>query len=388
MSDPARLGQWYRGRYAPSRTSWTQGMQAVIVQDRSMMELLFAIQMTRGTAFASGAAGTLERLLHPARLAAVTLGCGFYPSAAVLAYTPPAVRRFVDRLWLTRIEPLESVVEQLNQFQPQVVLAYASVLEILAREALDGRLQLGRRDPLRQVINMSEPLSEGAKHLIAEAFGIPVTDNYAAGECMALTTGCPLGHGTHLNADWAILEVVDRDGRPVPPGRPGDRVLLTNLYNTVQPFLRYELRDVVTMSPTPCPCGSPLPLILKVEGRTDEVVWIRDGDRFRQVHPYVFVDALDDYPALGWYQVVQEERNCFRLRAAPAPQRRLIRDELRNVLDRGLERFGLAGLVDFDIEIVPDLAPDPQSGKLKRITSRLGPPQPAAAAPEVAGVAR
>ena len=71
----------------------------------------------------------------------------------------------------------------------------------------------------------------------------------------------------HLQADWAVLEVVDRRGEPVPPGQPGEKVLLTNLYNTVQPFLRYEVDDVVTMSPGPCPCGNPLPLILRVEGR-------------------------------------------------------------------------------------------------------------------------
>src|SRR5215471_19043976 len=32
MSDPTRLGQWYRGQYALSRTSGSSGMQAVIVQ--------------------------------------------------------------------------------------------------------------------------------------------------------------------------------------------------------------------------------------------------------------------------------------------------------------------------------------------------------------------
>src|SRR5436190_24310157 len=104
------------------------------------------------------------------------------------------------------------------------------------------------------------------------------------GECMALTTGCPQGQGMHVQMDWAILEVVDRQNQPVPPGRPGEKVLLTNLYNSVQPFLRYEISDVVTLSPDPCPCGSPLPLILRVEGRTDEVVWIQDGNQLRPVH--------------------------------------------------------------------------------------------------------
>src|SRR2546430_15579661 len=117
---------------------------------------------------------------------------------------------------------------------------------------------------------MGEPLSEGAQHLIGEAFGLAVTNNYAMGECMALSIGCPRGHGMHLQADWAVLEVVDGQGNPVPPGQAGDKVFVTNLYNTVQPFLRYEIQDVVTLSPEPCPCGSPLPLVRKVEGRTDE----------------------------------------------------------------------------------------------------------------------
>jgi phenylacetate-CoA ligase len=90
---------------------------------------------------------------------------------------PPTV--FVQRLWLTHIEPLEDIIAQLNRFQPHVLLAYANVLEVLAREALAGRLRLGRDRVLRQVINMSEPLSEGAKRLISEAFGLPFTNNYA-----------------------------------------------------------------------------------------------------------------------------------------------------------------------------------------------------------------
>ena len=164
---------------------------------------------------------------------------------------------------------------------------------------------------LRQVVNMSEPLSGGAKELISEAFGLPVTNNYATGECMALSMGCLKGHGMHLQADWAILEVVDHQDEPVPAGQPGEKVLITNLYNTLQPFLRYETEDIVTMSPTPCPCGSPFPLILRVEGRTAEVTWIQAGDRYRQIHPYVFIDFPDEYPGVGWYHIVQVERTVI-----------------------------------------------------------------------------
>ncbi|MCS7166517.1 MAG: hypothetical protein RMI91_13190 [Gemmatales bacterium] len=372
MSQPQRLGQWYLGQYAVSRTSGTQGMQAIIVQDKSMMELLFALQMTRGTVFPTTPWGILTRLLWRARLAVITIGRGFYPSAAALAYAPKAARRFVKRLWLQHIEPLEQTVEQLQRFRPHVLLAYANVLVLLAREALAGRLRL---PGLRQIINMSEPLSEGACALIRRAFGLPVTNNYALGECMALTTGCPRGRGMHVQADWAILEVVDKNYHPVPPGQPGAKVLVTNLYNTVQPFIRYEVNDVVTMSPTPCPCGSPLPWVLQVEGRTDEIVWIRIGDRYRMLHPYVLVDCLDEYPAVGWYQIIQTQRNRFLLRVQPAPRHTLDVSELQQVLQRGLKYHHLEGQLEFDIEITDNVAPDPRSGKLRRITSRIGPPE-------------
>jgi len=374
VSDPQRLGQWYLDKYALSRTSGTQGLKALIVQDRRMMEILFALQMGRGSVFPATPLSALRCLFRKARLAVVTIGRGFYPSAAMLAYAPEACQTFVNRMWLTHIEPTHEVVDHLNRFKPDILLAYANVLEILAREALAGRLRLSKVTGLRQVINMSEPLSDGGKHFAAEAFGLPVTDNYATGECMALSTGCLAGHGMHLQADWAILEVVDRHNQPVAAGRSGERVLLTNLYNTVQPFIRYEIEDVVTVSPEPCPCGNPLPLILKVEGRTDEMLWVRDGARYRQIHPYVFVDVLDECPEVGWYQIVQVERNRLVLRAEPAPGRQINLETLREVIQLGLRRFDLADLIRCDVQITDSIAPDPKSGKLKRITTRIGAP--------------
>ncbi|HMF11315.1 MAG TPA: hypothetical protein VKE94_03390 [Gemmataceae bacterium] len=377
VREPARLGRWYLGEFAPSRTSGTQGLKAMIVQDRGMMELLFAVQMVRGFTIPCSPASMMTHLFTKVRLAVLTIGRGFYPSASMLAYAPAATNTFVQRLWIRRLEPLAEVVDQLNRFRPNILLAYANVLELLAREKLAGRLRVCRDESLKQIVNMSEPLSDAACRLVGEAFRVPVTNNYALGECMALTTGCPQGHGMHVNADWVVLEVTDRRNHPIEPGKPGEKVLITNLYNRVQPFLRYEVEDVVTMSPTPCPCGSPLPLILKVEGRNDETVWVRANGQFRQVHPYVFVDVLDECPEIGFYQIVQVERNHFLLRAAPAPGRQITRDAVQEQMRRGLERFGLADVIQLDVEIAPDVAPDGQSGKLKRITSRVGPPEEA-----------
>src|SRR5262249_29929768 len=245
VSDPRNLGQWFHGKYVVTRTSGSQGLPAVIVQDRGVMELLFALEARNCPVLPSSARGCLQRPCHRPRLAAVTIGRGFYPSAVGLAYAPKAMRFFLDRLWLAKIHPFEEVVAELNRFRPHVLLAYANVLEMLAREELAGRLHLNAGGPLRPAINMNDPLSRGARKLASSAFGVPITNNYATGEFMILSLGCLKGHGMHLQADWVIMEVVDRDNRPVPPGQPGEKVLLTNLYNRVQPFIRYEVGDVV-----------------------------------------------------------------------------------------------------------------------------------------------
>ena len=62
----------------------------------------------------------------------------------------------------------------------------------------------------------------------------------------------------------------------------------------------------------------------------------------------------------------------------------IVGENVDSKMRRGLERFGLADLVQLDVEITDDVTPDGQSGKLKRITSRVGPPEEAEAKPRAA----
>ena len=67
---------------------------------------------------------------------------------------------------------------------------------------------------------------------------------------------------------------MDEGYQPVAPGKPSRTVLATSLSNRVQPIIRYDLGDRITMLPDPCACGSPLPS-MRVEGRTDEILTFR-----------------------------------------------------------------------------------------------------------------
>ena len=50
--------------------------------------------------------------------------------------------RFVPTMRLDATEPLDEIVGALNDFHPDSLIGYASMLRILAEEQLAGRLQL------------------------------------------------------------------------------------------------------------------------------------------------------------------------------------------------------------------------------------------------------
>ena len=64
------------------------------------------------------------------------------------------------------------------------------------------------------------------------------------------------------------MESVDSNNQPMPYGKMSDKVLITNLSNYIQPFIRYELTDRVVVHNEKCKCGR-TSLWLEIEGRTD-----------------------------------------------------------------------------------------------------------------------
>jgi phenylacetate-coenzyme A ligase PaaK-like adenylate-forming protein len=92
----------------------------------------------------------------------------------------------------------------------------------------------------------------------------------------------------------------------VPAGQPGSRLLVTNLYNLVQPLLRLEVTDLVTVDPDPCPCGRPLVRAAAIHGRSDDILSLpaHGGDRVA-IHPLHFALLTRD-PQVREFQVIQD----------------------------------------------------------------------------------
>jgi phenylacetate-coenzyme A ligase PaaK-like adenylate-forming protein len=126
---------------------------------------------------------------------------------------------------------IELIVEGLNEFQPTSMIAYASALDMLAREARAGRLRIARR----RIISTSEPLFPEVRQAIEEVFHAPVANIYGTSEAGPMAIGCWRGPGMHLSDDLVIVEPVDRTGRNV--GSASDPTRSTSQLSQIRRYL-------------------------------------------------------------------------------------------------------------------------------------------------------
>jgi phenylacetate-coenzyme A ligase PaaK-like adenylate-forming protein len=235
----------------------------------------------------------------------------------------------MPKLYVTT--PLAELVEALNEHRPEAIVTYSSVAGLLADEQLDGRLRI--RPTF--VLVTSEVLTEHAERRIREAWGVAPTQLYASTEAPVLA--CGRSGGLCIREDEIVLEVVDGENRPLPPGTPGDKVLLTNLVNRTQPLIRYELGDSVELADGSAADGSAFRRIARIQGRTEEILRLRtpDGGEIA-VHPYLLHDAFTPFAQLAQYQIVHDEQRLrariVLRRSAPPDTAERVRDALRSAV--------------------------------------------------------
>jgi phenylacetate-coenzyme A ligase PaaK-like adenylate-forming protein len=371
VDDPANVGRLFQDRYPVCHTSGSQGQPFLLVHDRLTLDVLFACQMTRGNVgYQAGPIEAARRLLSPARLAVVISREGFYPSAWAWKHLPAGLRPYVRLLYASAGDP--DLAAKLAAFRPTILTSTPTTLDVLAL-----RPDRPRFDALKQLVTWSETLTDPVRDRLKAAYGVPLLDTYGCGECLFLSNGCPTHPGAHVNADWVILEVVDAAGRPVPPGEMGHKAYLTNLANSVQPLIRYEVGDRLRMATTPCACGSRLPRIEKIDGRAAEVFRIDTATGPRVLSAYPFQHAFDHLRGVREWQAVQLDARRVRVRFEMLPGATFDAEAAQRRLRERLAMAGLEGVPEVEFEVVPRLEADPATGKFRRMQPL---PQPVRAA--------
>jgi phenylacetate-coenzyme A ligase PaaK-like adenylate-forming protein len=365
VRDPANIGQPFLDRYVVWESSGSTGESALFVQDAAAMAVYDALEAVRKPDLRP-----MHHLMDPWGLGdrIVFLGAIDGPFAGTVSIE--RLRRLNPLMAhsITSVSFLQPVAEldaQLDACDPTVLATYPSAAVLLAGERRAGRLRCAPKE----IWTGGETLTEAMRGFVQEAFGCPVVNGYGAAEFLSI--GCECRHGVlHLNSDWVILEPVDAEGRAVQPGTAGATTLLTNLANHVQPLIRYDLGDRVTLRATPCACGSHLPAI-DVHGRCDDTLHL--GTKARSVHvlPLALSTVLEEDAGLFDFQVVQTGSSELSLSTGAhgaAAERVLLRG--REVLAAFLEQQGAHGVrIHCHCGRPPRVG---RSGKLQRVIGKAG----------------
>ncbi|MEO8287532.1 MAG: F390 synthetase-related protein [Chloroflexota bacterium] len=168
--------------------------------------------------------------------------------------------------------PLAEAVEKLNEFKPHIVVGPPSLLGFLAEARREGTLDI---EPER-LVSVAEVLEPQDATYIVDTFKAPVHQIYQCTEGL-LAVSCREG-SLHVQEDAVVLQLEplgtssgDTTAARVSP-------IVTDLWRTTQPIIRYHLNDVLRMSGKRCACGSPFRVIEAIEGRSDDIVYFMQED--------------------------------------------------------------------------------------------------------------
>ena len=290
----SEAGQRYQNRYWVNATSGSSGHPGFFLfNEEEWVSVLASFARSQEWS------GVKIDLTHRQKMATVASISPWHMSSQVAATVKSWWR---PSLRISASQPLSKTVEELNAWQPEVLVAYASMTGILAEEQLAQRLHIHPKF----VYPASEVLTLQTIKRVREAWGIEPFNQYVATETASIAAEHQSCRRMHFLEDLVITEVVDEQYRPVRPGEFGAKLLVTTLFSRTQPLIRYELNDSVRVSTEAHNCGLPFDVLESIQGRVEDSLSLPalSGGAVL-IRPLVINRIMDIVPVTGW-QVVQQ----------------------------------------------------------------------------------
>lgn len=256
---------------------------------------------------------------------------------------------------------LNSFIERIRQVKPAMLFGYPSSLALLAAHASQKGIAMDDLG-IKVAFVTSERLYDHQRAAIEQIFGCPVANGYGARDAGFIAHQCP-ENSLHLSAEDIVVEIVDADGKVLPPGHSGE-IVVTHMATSGFPFVRYRTGDVGVLSDDLCSCGRGLPVLARVEGRTTDFVVAADGTI---MHGLALIYVLRDMPEVQEFRIVQESllQTHVEVVASPgAPQS----ETTRKIQQAFRQRLGES--VDVQIVFVPVISRE-SSGKYRYVVSKV-----------------
>jgi phenylacetate-CoA ligase len=173
---------------------------------------------------------------------------------------------------INRFVAEEKVVEFAIRKQAKYLGGRPKALQSLALAA--ERLNIAAK--FDKVIVFGTGVTSEEREEFQRIFGARVMSYYSSGEGYKMGISCDTGNHYHINSETVLLEILDDAGLPCEIGKPG-RIVITPLFNTAQPLIRYEQGDIAIRGT--CACGKNLPVLQEISGRITHLFQLPGGRR-------------------------------------------------------------------------------------------------------------
>ncbi len=241
---------------------------------------------------------------------------GLFPKSAFIydAASKTGIEKNMDRylkyftsapLLIPVDQDIKKIMLQLEGSGVNYLATYTGIMRELATLRKNG---MGKDLNLIKVGLSGELLDDYTRHHIEEAFNCECFSAYITTEGGPIAFECP-NKKMHINYDFVTPEIVDENGKPVPPGKEG-LILLTcydGSYGT--PIIRYSgCADISQIITDKCTCGMKTPMLGTIKGRAVDSIKLPDGKVFHAFSMTVPMEKIQrDYSKgrMRRYQIIQ-----------------------------------------------------------------------------------
>ncbi|MCK5773022.1 MAG: hypothetical protein KAH57_04480 [Thermoplasmata archaeon] len=330
----------FRGKYSVGMSSGTSGNKGLTVLSKEEMAMYSCLLWARN--------GIPEHIRKKSVFFALRVNSPSFME----------IKKFgLKLIYVDYTHPIGELVSLINREELNILAGPPSLLSILAehKDMISSRIDA--------LISYAEILYPETERRLKEIFNAPIVQIYQGSEGFIGTT-CSAGK-LHMNEDVIRVDLEDAGD---PEGNTC-KVVLTDLYRTTQPLIRYHLNDLIEVSNKKCECGSSFRVIDRIHGRSDDLFLLKaDDGEIRYLFPdYVRRAIIQSSDDIQEYQAIQHgtDRIEIRLILGEDTKRPVVEGRILENLKWRVDRIGgRLGEVTFSAE---PPGKNPRSGKMIRI---------------------
>lgn len=254
-------------------------------------------------------------------------------------------------------------IELIMEFDPEFIQAYPSSISILSDYINSNGININLNN-LKSIICASENIYDFQRESIEKAFKVGVYSFYGHSEHAVIGGECENSNYYHLQSEYGYTELINEKGDDVTNEDEIGEIVATGFNNYVMPFIRYKTKDLALNTNQICECGRNYKLIKGIEGREQEYIFTKDGNKSILTGFYGLFDEIKEAVEMG--QFYQDEIGILEVRIV---KRVHYADKHgRYILDKLMAKYGDS--IEIKIKFVDEIDRT-NRGKYRYMVQRL-----------------